>query len=139
MLRSTRKAGYGTEAGEKVNMEFLTGKDYPLLCSGCRSMIDQCVELVIIIGEGTDDNEAPLMLAGDNNLLCGGRECVCECAEDEFDVLCPAHGGTEEQKSAVLKKWCQENGHSFPRNREAPCAWGCGSVGIQEEVIHVAM
>lgn len=33
------------------------------------------------MGPDTDDNEAPLMLIGDLNLFCGGRECW----DTEFD------------------------------------------------------
>jgi hypothetical protein len=60
-------------------MEFLTGKDYPHLCQGCRSMVDLCVEAVRE-GPDADEEEAPLMLARDNGLLCdpemGGTRCV---------------------------------------------------------------
>ena len=50
-------------------MKFYTGKDYPHLCRGCRRTIDQCYDLVML-GEDTDDEEAPLMLAGDLGMLC---------------------------------------------------------------------
>ena len=56
-------------------MKFYTGKDYPHLCGGCQTIVDQCVELVEI-GPDTDDNEAPLMLAGDHMMLCGEDECT---------------------------------------------------------------
>jgi len=61
-------------------MEYLTGKDYPWLCSRCRAAIDGVVELVEM-GPDSDDNEAPLMSVGDLNLFCGGRECW----DTEFD------------------------------------------------------
>jgi hypothetical protein len=58
-------------------MEFYTGKDYPHLCDKCKATIDQCVDLVQE-GEDTDDNEAPLMFAGDHRLMCGGHACEAE-------------------------------------------------------------
>lgn len=61
-------------------MEYLTGKDYPWLCSKCRATVDGVVELVEM-GPDTDDNEAPLMYVGDHHLFCGGRECW----DTEFD------------------------------------------------------
>ena len=65
-------------------MKFYTGKDYPHLCKGCRRMIDQCYDLVMF-GEDTDDEEAPLMMAGDLGVLCGGGHCApdLDIEEDE--------------------------------------------------------
>jgi len=101
-------------------LEFLTGKDYPHLCGGCQSIVDQCVEAVLI-GPDTDDNEAPLMLAGDMGLLCGVHACACDCAGDEYDVLCPAHGGTDAEKLAFNIGWCNKNGHPVPPGHRGPC------------------
>ena len=55
-------------------MDFLTGKDYPHLCDVCKSAIDSCLDL-ILFGSDTDDVEAPIMYAGDHNLMCGGSSC----------------------------------------------------------------
>ena len=70
-------------------MEFLTGKDYPWMCEGCRAAVDECAEAMaerVSWGDGdvesgrllidlTEDNEAPLVLAYDRRLFCGGGEC----------------------------------------------------------------
>jgi hypothetical protein len=53
---------------------FLTGKDYPWICEQCKTMVDQCVDLVRM-GTDTDDDEAPIMFAYDHKLMCGGHEC----------------------------------------------------------------
>lgn len=50
-------------------MEFFTGKDYPHICVDCRSVVDLCA-VAVAEGPDTDDEEAPLMLAGDKGLLC---------------------------------------------------------------------
>ena len=100
-------------------MKFYTGKDYPHMCEKCRSMIDQCVELVTM-GPDTDDNEAPLMFAADHKLLCGGGTCECDWSigfpllDKEYDVLCPSHGGTEEEQQAFRERLCEQEGHYFP-------------------------
>ncbi len=52
-------------------MEFLTGKDYPWVCEKCRAAIDAAALLFEGDQEDTDDNEAPLMYAGDHGMLCG--------------------------------------------------------------------
>ncbi len=59
-------------------MEFLTGKDYPELCGKCRAAIDAAALLFEGDQEDTDDNEAPLMYAGDHRMLCGGGDCKGE-------------------------------------------------------------
>ena len=70
-------------------MEFLTGRDYPWLCEGCRAAVDECAEEVAVrvsLGANdmvsgrvlidlTEDSEAPLVLAYDRRLFCGGGEC----------------------------------------------------------------
>ena len=100
-------------------MKFYTGKDYPHLCDGCKATIDQCVDLVQE-GEDTDDNEAPLMFAYDHKLMCGGHQCECDCSigfpllDNEQDILCPVHGGTEEEKQAFQESLCDKYGHWFP-------------------------
>ncbi|KKK66180.1 hypothetical protein LCGC14_2966660 [marine sediment metagenome] len=101
-------------------MEFLTGKDYPHLCKGCQSIVDQTVEAVLI-GPDTDDNEAPLMLAYDLGLLCGGHNCICDCCGDEYDILCPAHGGTAVEKTAFNIAWCDKYGHPVPPGLAGRC------------------
>ena len=107
-------------------MEFRTGKDYPWMCEGCRAAVDQCVDAVEI-GPDTDDEEAPLMLAGDMRLLCGGGECDCDCSignpsfDNEFDILCRVHGGTEEEQQTFQEQLCVKDGHWFPLNRLGYC------------------
>lgn len=60
-----------------ATIEFLTGKDYPELCSFCRSAIDDMAQL---FKEGlmadTDDTEAPCMEVYDRGMYCGEYECV---------------------------------------------------------------
>ena len=53
---------------------FLVGKDYPELCETCRSAIDSVVEQVME-GPDTEDQESPLLFAGDHRLMCGGDHC----------------------------------------------------------------
>jgi hypothetical protein len=107
-------------------MKFYTGKDYPHLCNGCKTMVDQCVEAVEI-GPDTDDNEAPIMLAGDMGLLCGGGDCDCDCSigfpdlDKSLDVFCPAHGGTDEEQQVASEELCKQDGHLFPLKREGYC------------------
>jgi hypothetical protein len=73
---------------ENETMQFYTGKDYPHLCNGCKAMVDQCVEEIeerMALGDEDmvsgrvrlefDDNEAPITLAYDRGLFCGGHEC----------------------------------------------------------------
>ena len=55
-------------------MGFLTGKDYPHLCSLCQTAIDNCLDLAYF-GSDTDDIEAPCNLAYDHSMFCGGSEC----------------------------------------------------------------
>lgn len=65
-------------------MEFLTGKDYPHVCLGCRAMIDSVAQM---FAEGemadTDDEEAPCMYVYDHGMYCGGHECVNKPTERE--------------------------------------------------------
>ena len=63
-------------------IEFLTGKDYPHICDSCKNMVDMMLE-AILEGPDTDDNEAPLMLAGDLQLLCGRFGNGCEPKSEE--------------------------------------------------------
>ena len=106
--------------------QFYTGKDYPYLCNGCKATVDQCVEL-IQMGEDTDDNEAPLMFAGDHRLMCGGHACECDCSigfplmDNTMDILCEVHGGTEEEKQTFMESLCDKHGHWFPLKREGHC------------------
>ena len=114
-------------------MDFYTGKDYPRLCDGCKATIDRCVEEIeerIALGDedmvsgrvrlAFDDNEAPSTLAYDRGLFCGGHECECDCSigfplmDNELDILCPAHGGTEEEKQELRESLCEKDGHWFP-------------------------
>jgi len=63
-------------------VEYLIGKDYPNMCEDCQHTISACAELVAmgpdvtVTGVRIDDNEAPLMFATDNRMLCGGRTCT---------------------------------------------------------------
>jgi hypothetical protein len=121
-----KSRGYG--------MEFLTGKDYPWLCEGCRSAVDQCAEEMAVRVSWSDgdvvsgrllidlaDQEAPMMLVGDRGMFCGGHECGCDCQGDRLDVLCPVHGGTEEEQQAFYAQECEKNGHHFPYMRDGYC------------------
>lgn len=65
---------------EEEEMKFLTGGDYPWLCSKCRGTVD-AMAMAMSSGPDTDDNEAPLMAVGDLGLYCGGRVCW----DSEFD------------------------------------------------------
>jgi hypothetical protein len=60
-------------------MDLLTGKDYPHLCDGCQSMVDLCA-VAVREGPDTDDEEAALMLAGDQGLLCDREMAGTRCA-----------------------------------------------------------
>ena len=108
-----------TTKKELLETHFYMGKDYPHLCDGCKATIDQCVELVQT-GADTDDNEAPLMFAYDHKLMCGGHECECDCSigfplmDNELDILCPAHGGTEQEQQGLRESLCEKDGHWFP-------------------------
>lgn len=55
-------------------MNFLTGKDYPHLCSACQNQIDIVVGLMPELAD-TDDIEAPCDYCYDYNLFCGGSFC----------------------------------------------------------------
>ena len=55
-------------------MKYLTGKDYPWVCTNCRSMIDAAV-LLITEGPDTDDEEAPANFVYDHGLYCGKYNC----------------------------------------------------------------
>lgn len=69
--------------------KFLTGKDYPHLCSGCRATIDQIAMMLAEAGPDTDDPEAPIMWVYDHRLYCGGHECVNREREQEEQKLTP--------------------------------------------------
>lgn len=56
-------------------MKFLTGKDYPHLCSYCQQIITDTAR-ALVEGPDTDDNEAPIMYVGDNDMFCGGHTCL---------------------------------------------------------------
>ena len=137
-------------------MEFLTGKDYPHMCAGCRSAIDECAEEVaelVSLGDRdmvsgrvlidlTEDNEAPSMLAYDRGMFCGdGGNCECDCSigfprmDKEFDVICPVHGGTEEEQQAFYEQGCEENGHWFPLKREGYCLSCRKAYGQAEQIV----
>ena len=121
-------------------MKFYTGKDYPHLCNGCKAAVDQCAEEMaerVSWGDGDivsgrmlislDDNEGPSTLAYDRGLMCGGHECECDCSigfpllDNELDVLCPVHGGTEAEQQAFQERLCDKDGHWFPLKREGYC------------------
>ena len=124
---------------ENETMQFYTGKDYPHLCNGCKAMVDQCVDLVQM-GADTDDNEAPIMFAYDHALMCGGRECECDCSighpllDNHDDILCPVHGGTEAEQQAFMEQECNENGHWFPYMRDGYCLVCRKAYGQTEQI-----
>jgi hypothetical protein len=66
---------------------FRQGKDYPWVCPECQAVVDQVAQ---IYEEGhmedTDDDEAPMMYAGDHSLLCGGRHCAKHDARRRGEV-----------------------------------------------------
>jgi len=72
------------------------------------------------MGEDTDDNEAPIMFAGDHKLMCGGHQCECDCSkgfpdlDNDLDIFCRVHGGTEEEQQTAREKECEKHGHWFP-------------------------
>ena len=138
-------------------MEFLTGKDYPWICAECRSAVDQCAEeMAERVALGAEDmvsgrvlidladREAPMMLAGDRGMFCGWGECECDCSlgfprlAPELDVLCPVHGGTEEEQQAFHEQECARTGHWFPLKREGYCL-SCGQAYGQAEPMEVQM
>lgn len=84
-------------------MKFLTGIDYPHVCSICRSAIDDAA-IPYQSGEmpDTDNDEAAIDFVYDNNLYCGGHECVNK-GGDAFD--------TAEAKHEV-RRWLERNGHT---------------------------
>ena len=61
-------------------MKFLTGKDYPWLCSQCQARIDEAIQIVrLLVKEGPDqdwDEESPCDYVYDHSQFCGGHECV---------------------------------------------------------------
>lgn len=59
---------------ESMKTKFLTGKDYPWLCSQCQQQIDLVVGLMDDLPD-TDDEEGPCMYVYDNAMFCGGTEC----------------------------------------------------------------
>lgn len=62
-------------------MQFLTGKDYPHLCEGCRATITEVAQALAETGPDTDDNEAPIMYVGDHAMFCGGAR---GCLDSEY-------------------------------------------------------
>jgi len=70
-------------------MKFLSGKDYPHLCSACRATIDQAAMILAEEGPDTDDPEAPATWVYDHRLYCGGRECQSHQREKEQHSLTP--------------------------------------------------
>lgn len=57
-----------------MKTKFLTGKDYPWLCSQCQQQIDMVAGMMNDLPD-TDDNEGPCMYVYDHALFCGGTEC----------------------------------------------------------------
>ena len=135
---------------------FLAGKDYPWICEQCKAMVDQCVgeiETLMSLGYADmisgrvrlefDDNEAPITLAYDRGLSCGGHECECDCSignpsfDNELDILCRVHGGTEAEQQALRERLCEKEGHYFPSwtarlNRTWVCLICLGAYGQAE-------
>lgn len=63
-------------------MKLKTGKDYPNLCEVCQGAISDMHMYLSEGGPDVGDDEAPLMLAGDRGMMCGGSICV-NSPEDE--------------------------------------------------------
>jgi len=126
--------------------KLLTGRDYPHLCSVCQAIVTQCVELVQE-GPDTEDPEAPLLLAGDRGLLCGGNTCgdkqepTHTCAlclyetdpEDGFTAYYPefeAHICQECEKHLVLRVRCACGDFPSATRREGQrLFYSCDSCG----------
>jgi len=63
---------------EEYEVEYLTGENYPHLCSKCQSAIDNAHMLIVdgfASGRYVHDNEGPCMLAYDKGWF---RGCECE-------------------------------------------------------------
>jgi len=108
-------------------MEFLTGRDYPWMCAGCRSAVDQCAEEIaerVALGANdmvsgrvmidlTDDNEAPSTLAYDRGMFCGWGECESVGAENQMIgtyPVCDTHKGTlEDRLGDRVRFWEADN------------------------------
>jgi glutaredoxin-related protein len=60
----------------RYNPEFLAGDDYGF-CEACKSTLDDLAEMYRS-GDmpDTDDIEAPVVFMSDNNMFCGGDECI---------------------------------------------------------------
>jgi hypothetical protein len=135
-------------------MEFRTGTDYPWMCAECRAAVDECAEEIaerVALGAedmvsgrvllDLGDNEAPSMLAYDRGMFCGWGECECDCSlgfprlAPELDVLCPVHGGTEEEQQAFYAQECEKNGHHFPYMRDGYCLSCRKAYGQAEQIV----
>lgn len=57
-------------------VKFLTGKDYPNLCSSCQKVITDAAQLLTETEPETENTEAPIMYAYHNRLFCGGHCCL---------------------------------------------------------------
>jgi hypothetical protein len=83
-------------------VNYLTGKDYPELCEVCRGAISACAEVVAVgpdvtaSGVRKDDEEAPLMYAGDHRMLCGGHICAEREARERKPEVWRVHASVEE-------------------------------------------
>jgi len=71
----------------EATITFLTGKDYPRLCSFCRRAID---DIAMLFKDGlmadTDDPEAPCMVVYDRRMYCGGHECINKAGDANSDA-----------------------------------------------------
>jgi len=56
----------------------MMGDDYPHLCRRCRAAVDFAALAYKEEGPDTDDAEAPLLWASDNDMLCGGHKCAAQ-------------------------------------------------------------
>lgn len=63
----------------------LTGKDYPHLCSACRSAIDDMADLYADdLMEDTDNEEAACDAVYDHRMFCGGGECINKPQQGDY-------------------------------------------------------
>lgn len=65
---------------------FLEGKDYPNVCPACRQAVDHALEVISVVGEDTVDEEAPMMFASDNHMLCSKDMAGTSCQLTESDI-----------------------------------------------------
>lgn len=75
-------------------MKLMTGKDYPRLCKACQAAVSAMHMYLSEGGPDVGDDEAPLLLAGDRRMMCGGSICV-NSPEDEGKGPWHIHAATD--------------------------------------------